>query len=301
MKISISNCALADLFNELEITFNRIKKDKRKDHIYIKSNIADIDKNIAIRTDTSRLKQVLNNLLSNSLKFTHTGGIDFGYARKNNKIIITVSDTGIGIPQEKIIDIFERFNQVEHIDGTKYDGTGLGLAITKGLIELMGGTITASSKFNEGSKFIIELPYIPSIDEINSNEINASAALQDMNRKLFLVADDEPVNREYLQRLLRGYPIDFLWAENGIEAVKLYEEHSDNIALVLMDIRMPGQNGYKATNEILKINPNAKVVAQTAYAMASDKEKCLANGFVDYISKPILKEFLIKIISKWVL
>lgn len=301
LKISIDNCILADLFNELEITFNRIKKDKRKNNILINANIPDNDKNIAIRTDTSRLKQVLNNLISNALKFTHSGSIDFGYVRNNNKIIITVVDTGIGIPQDKINDIFERFQQVEHTDGVKFDGTGLGLAITKGLIELMGGTITVVSKLNEGSSFIIELPFIPAIEKVNSNEDNTDAALQDMYRKLFLVADDEPVNREYLQRLLRGYPIDFLWAENGIEAVKLFEEHSDNIALVLMDIRMPGLNGYKAAEQILKINPNAKIVAQTAYAMASDKEKCLSYGFVDYISKPILKEFLIRIISKWVL
>ena len=301
LKIDINNCVLADLFNELEITFNRIKKDKRKDYLLIKANIPDNDRKIAIRTDTSRLKQVLNNLLSNALKFTHSGSIDFGYVRHNDKIIITVSDTGIGIPQEKITDIFERFQQVEHTDGVKYDGTGLGLAITKGLIELMGGTIIAVSEMNEGSRFIIELPYIPAVEEVHLHDDTSAIALREMNKKLFLVADDEPINRNYLQRLLREYPIEFVWAENGIEAVKLYEEYSDKIALVLMDIRMPGLNGYKATEEILKINPNAKVIAQTAYAMPSDKEKCLTNGFVDYMPKPILKENLLRTISKWVL
>ena len=120
-----------------------------------------------------------------------------------------------------------------------------------------------------------------------------------LKNKTILIAEDDYANRFYLQEVLKSFTENIIWAHNGQEAVDKYKEH-ENISVILMDIRMPILDGYEATKQILEINPKAKIIAQTSYAMASDREKCLKEGFSDYITKPINSDLLIDTLNKWI-
>jgi len=298
LKISIESCNVNSLIQELEATFNELKHQRKKDHISIVGKLNYIESQITIKTDPARLKQVLTNLLSNALKFTDEGTIEFGYTIEKNKMIFTVSDSGIGMSKEELNIIFERFQRIEHNDKVKYDGTGLGLSISKGIINLLGGSIAVRSEKGKGSVFTFDIPFIPSDAKIEATVTNSVDYNVFKSRKI-LIADDDNLNRNYLKTLLKDLPLQVTWAENGEEAIELFKQNED-LSLILMDIRMPVLDGFKAAKEILDYKPNANIIAQTAYAMSSDREKCLKNGFVDYISKPIQKEDLMEIIAKWI-
>ena len=276
-----------------------MKQQQGKENLIIKANIPVVGSDLTIKTDPARLKQVLTNLIGNALKFTESGSIEFGYAVVKNKIIIKVSDTGIGISKDKLDIIFDRFQQLEHKDNAKYDGTGLGLAISKGIIDLLNGTISVESEQGNGSIFTITIPYVPDRAQNATCKRNKQIDKQVFQNKKLLVAEDDYINKLYIEEILKEIPIDVIWAENGEDAVKLFRE-SDGISLVLMDIQMPQLDGYKAAKQIFEHNPDTKIIAQTAYAMSSDREKCLKNGFVDYISKPIQKDRLIELLGRWI-
>lgn len=299
LKINNKPCLLNNLFTELETTFNELKHQKGKGHIEIKANIMESGSDLTIKTDPARLKQVLTNLLGNALKFTNEGVIEFGYEIIDKQLVFKVSDTGIGISKHKLSVIFERFKQLNHTKKAKYDGTGLGLAITKGIVNLLGGSISVQSELEKGSIFTFEIPYIPlKPHHLNSNR-NSIANTKLLNGKTILVAEDDDINKLFIEELLEDIPLKVLWANNGVEAVEMFKKN-DNISLVLMDINMPLLNGYKAAKQIFEYKSDTRIIAQTAYAMTSDREKCIKNGFVDYISKPIQEEKLIELLTKWI-
>lgn len=159
----------------------------------------------------------------------------------------------------------------------------------------MGGKISVESEEGVGTIFTFDIPYEPCFivqvdDEKNSKKLTG---------KTILIAEDDHFNNLYLQEMFKEWPLDVLWAENGEEAVSLYKSNPE-VSLILMDIRMPVMNGIEAANEIRSFNPAIKIIAQTAYTMANDKEKYIENGFIDYIPKPIQKEELFAMIVKWI-
>jgi two-component system, chemotaxis family, CheB/CheR fusion protein len=302
LKIIFEDCDINYMLKELEITFNELKNQKAKDNLVIKAKIPEYSEKLLIKTDPLRLKQILVNLINNALKFTENGKIEFGYKMIDNKIVFDVTDTGIGIPKNKINLIFERFQQLIQTNKAKYDGTGLGLAITKGIVNLLGGSISVTSKKDEGSIFTFDIPYYKTTSNSHflPNETKNKLIDTDLfNNKKILVAEDDSINRLFMSKLLEELSFEILWACNGIEAVEAFKKYPD-ISVILIDIRMPLLDGHEAAKKILETNPNAKIIAQTAYAMSSDREKCLSNGFIDYISKPIKKNELIEILKKWV-
>ncbi len=252
-----------------------------------------------VNTDKDRLNQVLINLIGNAIKFTNKGGISFGFRKKVRTLEFFVKDTGIGIPEDKLLSVFDRFMQVEDDNAsTLNQGTGLGLAISKSLINLLGGSIWVDSKVGKGSEFKFTIPY-KGINEIKPEVGRQEIKLENLDSlvsKNVLIVDDNEVNYNLLNSILSEFKINSKWAHNGLEAVNLTK--SDHVDLILMDIKMPLKNGLEATKDIRKFDPQVPIIAQTAYALSGEKEKCLKVGCNDYISKPIDKDELVRLMLK---
>lgn len=300
LKIVHKNLKLYDLFSDLKRIYDEILYKHDKTNIKLTLRIPEAEKNLIIHTDPKRLKQVLSNLIGNAIKFTEEGHIEFGYKLAENKIVyFYVKDTGIGIPKEMQTKIFNRFIQVEESFDKNINGTGLGLAISKNIINLMGGNIWVSSKPAKGSNFYFYLPYLKAIQHtvLKSPVDLIRNENLDLSNYTILVAEDEEANFFFLKESLKKTGINIIRATNGLEAINL-AENTNNIDLILMDIKMPEVNGIEASRYISHIKPNLPIVAQTAFAMDNDKKTCLDAGCFDYISKPIKRDKLIDIIIK---
>lgn len=250
-----------------------------------------------IITDNTKLKQVLFNLVSNAIKFTQEGFIEIGCNLKNNNLEFYVKDTGIGIDKKDYQKIFDRFNRTEKAIAEVYAGTGLGLSICKGYVEALGGSIWLESEVGKGTTFYFTIPYIKSkqVSEQSHNIKKEEITFKNCN---VLIVEDEEINFKFIEEILLANRINCIRANNGEEAVEIFKVNP-KINMVLMDIRLPLLNGYDATKEIKKINPQVPIIAQTAYALAGDKEKAIEAGCDDYISKPIDAEKLIHLVEKY--
>jgi PAS domain S-box-containing protein len=299
IKINIAECPVNMLMDEMYAMFIKIKNKNNKQALELRLNKPVIEEGFSISTDPSRIRQILSNLIGNALKFTDEGYIEIGFTITNdNKIIFYVKDTGIGIPKDKQYIIFERFGQVEDITGKEKMGTGLGLSISKKLAELLGGSLTFDSEPGRGSVFYLTLP----VKKEFSKEI-AKAKLQlphstDWSDKTFLIAEDSILNYTYLEALFQKTRVKILWAKDGKEAVDMCHENKE-IDLVLMDIKMPVLNGLEAITEIKKFRKELPIIVQTAYAMPEDREKSLAAGGDEHLTKPINAEELFTTIHKF--
>ncbi len=296
LKLSRRPCLVTKMINDLEITFNELKQQKDKENIELVSKTPAEHSGLLIETDPFRLQQVLSNLISNALKFSEKGKIEFGYEVYGHIIRFFVSDQGVGIPKEHLQLICNRFEQLQNVDPGKNEGTGLGLSISKGIIDLLNGRLYIESEENKGSTFSFELP----LNKLNGKELNPVSHEDEKRKELLkeitiLIAEDEPVNIEYLRIIMSDYPCSVIYAKNGKEAVQYYFQN--NIDIVLMDIKMPIMDGETAAVEILAKDPNAKIFAQTAYAMESDGDKFRELGFIEHIPKPIDKKDLFKKIT----
>lgn len=261
--------------------------------LYAKKELS--DSQAEILTDKTKLIQILNNLISNALKFTHQGMVEFGYTLKNHMLEFYVKDTGIGISEANQSHIFERFVQADDSIQSNYGGTGLGLSICNGFVELLGGKIWVESKPQKGSTFYFTIPYNP------SNSINPEQTLSQTNQaaNLILVAEDEEFNYLYIEELLSYLKTQIIHAKNGKEAVEICKMNP-NISMVLMDIKMPLMDGFTATKKIREFRPLLPIIAQTAYALEYEIEK-YKSVFNDYITKPIEEQNLQQILSKYII
>lgn len=237
----------------------------------------------SINTDEHRLAQIINNLISNAIKFTNEGYVEFGYKLKDAHLEFYVKDSGIGIPIEFHDLIFERFRQVDDKLSRDYGGTGLGLSICKSIIEMMGGEIWIESEPNKGSTFFFTLSYEQKYPAIE-NEILESNYI-DLKDKTILIAEDDYYNYLLLQKLLESTNANLLRANNGREAIDIFSQN--NVDFVLMDIKMPVMNGYEAVKIIRENNTRIPIVAQTAYAMTEERQLAIEAGCDYYITKPI--------------
>ncbi len=251
-----------------------------------------------ISTDKTRLRQVLTNVLNNAIKFTETGHIKFGYKKTNDFLEFFVEDTGIGIPEDMHLKIFEPFRQAELETSQQFGGTGLGLSISTKLVELLGGKMWVKSKPGKGSVFYFTIPYHSVFGQVkDKNKQNKKESINAAGL-VVLIAEDDNINYLYLETVLSKSNIRILRANNGIEAVELCEKYPE-IKLVLMDLKMPFMNGYEATRRIKQRFPELIVIAQTAYAMNEDRIKASEAGCDDYITKPIKKSELLAIIERY--
>jgi CheY-like chemotaxis protein len=247
-----------------------------------------------IISDHTKLRQVMDNLLSNAVKFTNSGKIVFRCELADDSLKVEVEDTGIGIEPDLQSIVFERFRQVETSYTKKYGGTGLGLSITKAYVEKMGGKIWVRSELGKGSTFSFILPCkIAESDEKEVKEVLKNSQLKsDMT---ILIVEDEEINWLYLNEILKKR-VKTLNAVTGAQAVEYIKKYPE-IEIVLMDIKLPDINGLELTKIIKQTNDKIKVIAQTAFALSGDREKALAAGCSDYITKPVKKEDLLNLIS----
>lgn len=252
--------------------------------------------------DSHRVQQILNNLISNAIKFTENGEIWVRIKKISTeddsiKILFEVEDTGIGIDSENLTSIFESFKQVDGSFTRKFGGTGLGLAITKQLVEIMNGKIWVESKKGVGSKFSFVLVFEAGKPNHEQSGINREVYTIDKDYKILLTEDDK-VNQLVTARMLKecGYSVDI--ANNGFEAVEMAKKNAYDI--ILMDIQMPGMDGIEATKRIRETDKMTPVIALTAYALHGDRERFLAQGMDEYISKPIKVEKLVYAIEKMI-
>jgi CheY-like chemotaxis protein len=222
---------------------------------------------------------------------------------------ITISDTGVGIPGEVQGQLFKKFSQGDTSTTRKFGGTGLGLSISKSLAELMGGTIAFTSQVGKGSAFTVTIPLRKSPQDIPwESGAPAGAAPEpahDFSNFSILVADDHPVNMLFTRKFLKKMGFTKISeASSGTEALNLLEHSKEKYDLLLMDCQMPGMDGFQLTRAIREIEHGCGVrkipiIAMTAHAMEGDREKCLAAGMDDYISKPINPDRLERAIARW--
>lgn len=253
-----------------------------------------------IKTDREKIYAILTNLVKNAIKYSDIGSIELGYEKKDKYLEFYVTDTGIGIAKNRQKAIFDRFTQADISDARAFQGAGLGLAITKAYVEMLGGKIWVESKKEKGSIFYFTIPYdIPTEEEIVIND-NVSIFDEDnqiRNLKILLAEDDEQSDM-FISIIVDSFCKEIIKVKTGVEAVETCR-NNPNIDLVLMDIRMPEMDGYEATREIRKFNKDVVIIAQTAFALAGDREKAIEAGCNDYISKPIKQAFLIEMIKKY--
>ena len=293
LSINKSSFSLNNLMNEIYVEFKNENKLSDKVEFKLNKEGKEPDK---IKLDQNRLRQIINNLLSNAFKYTDEGVIEMGYKLNDNQtILFFVKDTGIGIEMEKQSFIFDSFRKSDNSTKRLYGGTGLGLSISKALVELMGGKIWVESKLNGGSEFYFTLPYEPTNKTDNNNQSESKAPYLWENKKILIVEDDL-LSFDYLKEILKETRAIILHAKDGQCAIKHCKENND-IDLVLMDIQLPGLDGNTATKEIRKFNQEIPIIAQTAYAMKEEKNKILEAGCNDYVSKPINEKILFSKIS----
>lgn len=256
------------------------------------------DDSSLIVTDSTKFIQILTNLISNALKFTPKGYVEFGYTCKEHDLEFFVKDTGIGIEQEKHERIFERFFQIENVYTKQFTGTGLGLAISKAYTELLGGRIWLKSDVGEGSTFFFTVPYDNPGRKKTIPKTNNRKDMATIVGKTILVAEDDRINFLLIREILTKTGVNILWAANGEEAVEICR-NNDKIDLILMDIKMPLMDGYEATKIIRNFRPILPIVALTAYAQESDKERAMAEGCVGHISKPVDRTQLYSVLQQF--
>jgi CheY-like chemotaxis protein len=290
--VNLESC-VNELYETIKVTIPK----KSIEFILIKSSLP---AEFNIVTDDIKLKQVIINLLTNAIKFTDVGMVTFGYEidEKNKLIHFTVRDTGLGIDENEHKNIFDRFKRVDSDVSIKVGGLGLGLAISKAYVELLGGTITLESKVGEGSTFYFSIPLqYAKVEHIMVRPINNHQITKSKN-KLILIAEDDNINFLLFQKMMQHKNYEIIRAVNGREAVEVCLSNP-NIDLVLMDIKMPIMTGYEAIEQIQPMRPDLTIIAQTAYSSSEDRAKIEEAGFTDYITKPLDRERLFELMTKY--
>ncbi|MEO0480581.1 MAG: ATP-binding protein [Planctomycetota bacterium] len=271
--------------------------------------VVDIEDGLAslVAGDGQRLRQILSNFVGNAVKFTSDGEVRV-VARTTQstgdhrvKIEFAVEDTGIGIPPDALSKIFDAFVQADSTTTRKFGGTGLGLAICRGLVEMMGGEISASSEVGKGSRFAIEVPFAV-VDQVTpQNPAKPESKKRSFDGCRVLLAEDNPVNQRVAATMLRKYGCECLVVDNGQEAVDLLQGQAFD--LVLMDYHMPVLDGPGAVRAIRKheglIEAHTPIVALTANARDQDREACFEAGMDDFLSKPVSYTKLGEILGRW--
>ena len=272
--------------------------------------------------DTTKIRQIFLNLLSNAVKFTQQGTITINIKLEElednkNRIHTSIIDTGIGIPADKINELFKPFSQVVGNEGKNFGGTGLGLVICKEFTNLMQGDISVASNQGAGSSFDFSIilekqqpsdiqssdddaSILESTREVASSDKDLKINFEKRKKYKILLAEDNLINQKVAIRILNsaGYQVDAVL--NGEQAIRAYSQ--DNYSLILMDVQMPEVDGFTATKKIREIEPQGQsipIIAITAHALSGDREKCLEAGMNEYISKPVVAKEIVSLIDKF--
>ena len=267
------------------------------------SHLADPDVPDKVRGDRGRLRQILLNLLSNAVKFTSAGEVVVRVSNDGDDLVrFEVSDTGVGIEEDQAAQLFDSFFQADQSTTRRYGGTGLGLAIARQLVQRMGGEIGAQPGEESGSLFwfTANLPVTAADDApVQAGPRPQAKARAHPGAPRVLIAEDNDVNHAVAKALLMKQGLQSAIAHNGREAVEM--AFSSDYAVILMDCQMPELDGYEATRQIRAAEGarHVPIIALTAHSMPGDRERCLAAGMDDYLSKPVRAEQLEGAINRW--
>ncbi|MDM8159898.1 PAS domain S-box protein [Labilibaculum sp. K2S] len=297
-KVKKEDFSLSELFLTLQQYVNSEIHKSNKPNLTSRLKCTPDDENLYLNSDKTKLIQLITNLLNNAIKYTQSGIISYGYQVEGSDVTFYVSDTGIGILPEHTKIIFDIFRQIEETGLGMQSGVGLGLAICKEISNLLDGELWLSSEKGKGSIFYFRLRNVvhSQIRKIKSLETGLVPPL--LKNETILVVEDVEINYLLLYEILTPTSAKVIWAKNGMEAVKIIEDKTD-VDLILMDVKMPVMDGYRASKQILKLKPNIPIIAQTAYALKEDRKKMLEKGFKGYISKPIDKDVLYQVLYEF--
>ena len=284
-KLALENRAFK-LTATVEDAVSLMAKEAGDKDLVISAQLAP-DLPVWVKGDPLRLRQVLLNLLSNAVKFTEQGEVKLAVAAQEDGLHFRVSDTGIGMSEDQLTQLFKPFEQADSSTTRRFGGTGLGLSISYNLVKMMGGDIQVRSRLEQGSEFLLILPLQETKSETVSPVLVPPVGEQRLHGLRILAAEDVEINRLVLEDMLDEEGAHVLFAENGQQALDLLEEHGVNaFDIVLMDIQMPVMDGYTSAQHIHKIAPHLPVIGLTAHAMNEEKQRCLDSGMVDHVAKP---------------
>jgi len=298
------NIIVSNINEQIENVYALLKLEAEKKDIKFTYHHPISTNKAIVKTDHEKLYAVLINLVKNAIKYTDKGKIEFGYVVKKvnefAELEFYVKDTGIGIPVDRLHAIFDRFVQADIEDRQARQGAGLGLSISKAFVEILGGKIWVESKEGLGSTFYFTLPvnHRDFMEENGQTENLVHLSNTPIKKLKILIAEDDESSEMLIEIAIGDLASQILKAYTGIEAVEIVRKNLD-IDLVLMDIQMPGLNGYKATRLIREFNQRVIIIAQTAYALSGDKERAIESGCDDYIANPINKFELMALIQKY--
>lgn len=292
MQLYFEQASLNEIMNNV-IKLNEIQLSNK--NISIITDFGFSNGSDLINTDENRLIQVINNLITNAIKFSNKGSVTVGYIPQGEELKFFVTDTGAGIPAEVGNSIFERFIQVDGKISTKIGGSGLGLSICKAIVEKMGGKIWYESQLNVGTTFYFTIPY--PIKSVSSHNLPNKVAAVDLSTKTILVVDDDESNRFLIEAFLKATKVNVIMATNGQQAIDIVSSQKQ-VDLIMMDIKMPGLDGYETTQQIRRLNSNVPIIAQSAFTMTNNHQKALDAGCNYYITKPIDIQAVLALLHK---
>lgn len=301
-EINLQTVDFSEFIVSLNNQFTPLAKQKGIDFTIITDETIPAE----IKADPIRLSQVLKNLLGNAIKFTDEGRVHLKIFLAGESLFFEVKDTGIGIAKEMQELIFEEFKQVDGSTSRKYGGTGLGLSISRKLSGLMNGNLVLQSNLGEGAIFTLDIPLIKAEDNelltrdlFNLQVPSAEYSCKDRVTRKLLLVDDDLRNTSALSKVLEAKGLEVQIADNG--ALAMDKLATSDVDLILMDMMMPVMDGYEAIEKIrtMSIYQNIPIIALTVKASHVDKEKCLAAGANDYMSKPINIDKLLDMITFW--
>lgn len=300
MQVQIKKTNINKLYEHI-LSFFKLEAEAKGLKIYAKNTLT--EQEAFFNTDQEKVFAVLTNLVKNALKYTKHGYIELGVEHKTTHLEFYVKDTGIGIPKNSHLSIFERFVQVDFDDKQALQGAGLGLAISKSYVDMLGGSIWVESDVGEGACFYFTIKNLepsktmePEAVEKKTNQ-NMQRALNVSKLKI-LIAEDDETSEMLLTSAVQKVSEEILVARNGAEAVEICRSNPD-IDLILMDLRMPIMSGYEAIRRIREFNRTVIIISQTAFGLAGDREKAIRAGSNDYIAKPIKPSKLNELIYKY--
>jgi PAS domain S-box-containing protein len=297
LKISNKPVRINEILDEIFSSFfHRIRGDAPgQKQVAFKLKKGNESNDFTIVTDDFRLSQIFNNLIGNAIKFTKEGHITFGYTiRDHRHVEFFVSDSGIGIPHNKIRIIFDRFGQVNQERSQQPTGTGLGLPISKSLVDLMGGEMWVESEVGKGTTFYFTLPLIVKAP-MEETRVLISNKTYNWKNKQILVAEDEELNWFFVREMLKQTGATVHRARNGNEVVDLTRELSPDA--ILMDLKMPEMSGIEAARRIREFNAQVPIIAQTAFVMAEEKEESYKAGCNHFVTKPLDRTTIMELID----
>lgn len=293
LKLNFESFSLNELLEDIYVFYKSTQSEKLKDLQFLFSPGLK-DEESVILSDQTRLRQIINNLIDNAFKNTDEGFVKFGYQKENDsKILFFVEDSGVGIEKEAHEVIFERFRQADSGKEIK-KGSGLGLTICKGLVSKLKGNIWVESEIGEGAKFNFRIPYRKGLK--STSKSSSTIENLDWSNYKILIVDDDTVSIRFLIEVLKNTGIQIIDASNGNDAIRKFSANS-NFDLVLLDIQLPDIDGHQVVKKIRTFSPDIPIIAQTAYAMEHEKEKCIQSGFTDYIAKPIIPIKLLQLVN----